>query len=137
MSYLRRVGRGRRLLTTFRRVDDRDRELAALRENVALLRDEAARLRLEREQDLGVRRAAARAQAIRDSAPLAGLPADDAWQCVVEARVARSELLYLCQETRAALSFLEHQLEALIPEQTHDRDEGGVHAEYGRATGNV
>jgi hypothetical protein len=94
--------------------------LARLEEELERLRAENTRLRLERERDVGLHRAIQAARRIRAARP-ENLDPDDAWQALIETRVVRNELLFLCQELRLAVTFLERQLHALAPAPELDR----------------
>ena len=89
--------------------------LAELEAELALLREENARLKVERHQPTDSGQVVDRMRALVEQAETTEQTADDAWHSLTEALVLRETLLDVCREVASAMGALERRLSAIQP----------------------
>lgn len=99
-----------------------EREVVQVRSELAALREENARLRLQAQRAAGVSQVVARVRGIAtEGAGAPGSELDDPVKAYTEARVMRTALVVACRDLQTALAHTERSLVTTIPSPELDR----------------
>jgi hypothetical protein len=98
-----------------------DAIVAAMQSELALLRDENAQLRLERQQNITAASSAARLATLVDSISESAEPGEVEWATLSEALMLRECINSVCDELQRAVAAVRRQLQTAVPVPELDR----------------